>query len=36
MRGNLDFFLRRQSQEAQDESSRQRRDVDQEFAEDFA
>jgi LacI family transcriptional regulator len=36
MRGNLDFFLRRQSQEAQDETSRPRRDVDQEFAEDFA
>jgi LacI family transcriptional regulator len=36
MRGNLDFFLRRQSQEGQDESSRPRRDIDQEFAEDFA
>ncbi len=36
MRGNLDFFLRRQSHEAQNEKSRPRRDFDQEFAEDFA
>ena len=36
MRGNLDFFLRRQSQETHDENSRPRRDVAQEFAEDFA
>jgi LacI family transcriptional regulator len=36
MRGNLDFFLRRQSQESSKDKSRPLRESVQEFAEDFA
>jgi hypothetical protein len=36
MRGNLEFFLRRQSQESSKEKSRPMRESVQEFAEDYA